>query len=87
MSAKPFNRTRAYYRHHRQRVIQRKRKIVKKTEWHVKDNQFGRLHKGKIHCSCGMCTMKTHNLGFPWSEQKLIEGMKQEIRDFYRGLL
>lgn len=49
------NRSRAYYRHHRRRVISRKKKFAKQAwdiEYYYHDGQYS---KGKIHCSCSMC--------------------------------
>ncbi|MFJ8263794.1 hypothetical protein ACIQ4I_17960 [Rummeliibacillus sp. NPDC094406] len=46
MGPQHHNRNRAYYRHHRRRVIKRKMKITK--GWII---SHGYLAKGKIHCS------------------------------------
>jgi hypothetical protein len=85
MKLKPFrsNRSRAYYRHHRKRVINRKKAIVKHGFWHVKDEQFGRLAKGKIHCSCWMCRQKTWMHGFPKSEKARILGCQLKIAEYF----
>ncbi|MFC0212118.1 hypothetical protein ACFFK0_06555 [Paenibacillus chartarius] len=82
MKPKRTNRSRAFYRHHRERVINRKKKVVKQGFWHVKDEQFGRLAKGKIHCSCWWCSEKTHRLGFPKSEKARIEGLMMQVTEY-----
>lgn len=46
-------RNRGYYRHHRQRVINRKKKLMKHRGWKFKFD--GMYSKNKIHCSCVMC--------------------------------
>ena len=49
-------RNRAWRRHERYRVIQRKLGILK--QWSdVDETKFalGKLSKGKVHCSCRMC--------------------------------
>ena len=55
----------AYKRHHRQRIINRKKSIDKERNralrdcahmWYEDDNRYS---KGKIHCSCWMCNTKT----------------------------
>ncbi|MCQ6560984.1 hypothetical protein [Paenibacillus mendelii] len=78
---KPFNRDRAYYRHHRNRVITRKRNIMKQFHWRLPEDQMGRLAKGKIHCSCWLCSKKSHRLGFPKSEMAQIEDQNQQLED------
>ncbi|WP_156158181.1 hypothetical protein [Gordoniibacillus kamchatkensis] len=81
MKPKRTNRSRDYYRHHRKRVINRKRKIIKHFCWNVKKNEYGRLAKGKIHCSCWWCSKKTQRLGFPKSEKTRIEGLEEQLLD------
>lgn len=53
-----MSRSRAYTREVRNKHIARKKSIVKEvyvpgTEWYKHDGQYS---KGKIHCSCRMCT-------------------------------
>lgn len=53
-----MSRSRAYTREVRNKHIARKKNIVKcvdapGTEWYKYDGQYS---KGKIHCSCRMCT-------------------------------
>ena len=59
-----LNHNRAYYRHHRERVIRRKVNML--LAYGGKENvdawtqgHSGRLSKGKIHCSCFMCRRKS----------------------------
>lgn len=48
------NRSRAYNRHHRQRVILRKIKIAKQVGWYA--HFTGYFAKVKILCLCWMCS-------------------------------
>ena len=50
-----MNRERSYYRAMRRKHIKRKKRICQKYgfDWYSKDGQYS---KGKIHCSCMMCT-------------------------------
>ncbi|MMZ64721.1 hypothetical protein D1872_270720 [compost metagenome] len=73
MRSKSRNRTRAYYRHQRSRVIQRKSKLAKQLGWHEKC--IGKFAKGKIHCSCSYCRRKTREMGLPKSEIVKVERM------------
>jgi hypothetical protein len=61
-----MRRSRAYYRWQRRRVIRKKVDVLKRiggTEsvlaW--TRGQYGRLAKGKIHCSCRMCRTKSYD--------------------------
>lgn len=47
---------RAIRRHHRNRVINKKVKLIKLRGEYWFYKYEGRLHKGKIHCSCKKCT-------------------------------
>lgn len=75
------NRGRAYYRHHRKRVIQRKAKIAKQTGWR---SRFpGYFAKGKVHCSCQMCSQKTNTDGFPHSQLIQLERLNCQLSDYF----
>jgi len=76
VKSKSTIRTRAYYRYHRRRVIQRKIKLAKQLGWHEK--HAGMFAKGKIHCSCYYCREKTREIGFPKSDLVKLES----ARDF-----
>ena len=75
------NRSRSYYRHHRRRVIQRKLKIAEHG-WHVRFP--GQFAKGKVHCSCWMCTQKTNKDGFPHSQIRQLEGLNNQLSEYFR---
>jgi len=62
------NRSRSYYRHQRERVINRKLKIIQ-FAWGLEQRDAiehpfiknpGRLSKAKINCSCQMCKHDKH---------------------------
>ncbi|MBD8069623.1 hypothetical protein [Bacillus sp. PS06] len=74
------NRSRAYYRHHRKRVIQRKSKIVKQLGW--QPVLTGYFAKGKIHCSCWMCSQKTNKDGFPHSQNAQLESLNSQLYEY-----
>ncbi|MBP2243267.1 hypothetical protein J2Z40_003866 [Cytobacillus eiseniae] len=78
---KPYqtNRSRAYYRHHRKRVIQRKSKIAKQLGWHSRFT--GSFAKGKIHCSCWMCSQKTNRNGWPHSQVIQLARFNHQLDD------
>ncbi|WP_238942002.1 hypothetical protein [Bacillus sp. REN10] len=82
---KPYQkkRNRAYYRHHRKRIIQRKMKIAKHLEWYTPYS--GQFAKGKVHCSCSMCSQKTNKDGFPHSQKIQLERMKHQLYDYFYG--
>lgn len=75
-------RDRAYYRHHRKRVINKKMKLVKLGHWYVAPGKEGSLSKGKTHCGCSMCTTKTKVLGYPKNQLSRIIAMKKEIQGY-----
>ncbi|MFJ7935800.1 hypothetical protein [Sporosarcina sp. NPDC096371] len=75
------NRSRSYYRHHRNRVIQRKLKIARRLGWHVQD--IGRFAKGKVHCSCWMCSQKTKRDGYPHSQVIQLERLRSQLADYF----
>ena len=59
-----MNRTKQYYRAMREKHICRKKKIAYLNflnGWGYKYD--GMYSKGKIHCSCPMCSRKTNNKG------------------------
>ncbi|MEK4091704.1 hypothetical protein [Viridibacillus sp. FSL H8-0110] len=77
------NRSKAYTRHQRERVIQRKWAILKDVL--QRENEYmparGTLSKGKVHCSCRMCRYEQYH-GIPKTKHKAQwEAMKKEIDD------
>ncbi len=54
-------RSRAERRDYRQRKIDRKKRIVHELNDYWVYGEEGRLSKGKIHCSCPMCRMKSYD--------------------------
>lgn len=73
-----MNRTKQYRRDEAQKHIRRKEHIIKNVycmhdNWWTRDGeQRNRLSKGKIHCSCPLCSAKTKELGFRHSEKKKL---------------
>lgn len=86
-----MERERDYYRHHRERCIKRKKKIIRDLNdyWHY--THEGVLSKGKIHCSCWMCRRKSYDepkmqdvrnsMAMDYSEQEYKEELTDENTD------
>lgn len=84
-----MNRDRNYYRKMRNKHIRRKKRLSSYYHWNYRAD--GMYNKGKIHCSCKMCSMKTNNRGkngyHPsknWKHSDLvkIQKMKNEIKEY-----
>ena len=56
-------RNRAERRKLRQKIIRRKKKIAKEVYGFPYYHNDGEYSKGKIHCSCPMCSAKTNTIG------------------------
>ena len=78
------NRSKAYTRHQRERVIQKKMKIVRNVfYWDDNEEKYlpvrGKFSKGKVHCSCRMCRYEQYH-GIPKAKyQTKWHAMKMEI--------
>ena len=75
------NRSRSYYQHHQKRVIQCKMKIAKMLDWHVP--YAWRFAKGKVHCSCWMCSRKTNRDGFPYSQIIQLVRLNCQLSNYF----
>lgn len=80
-----MSRDRAYYRKQRVRSIKRKKGICKRIggndlvrAW--SRDKPGRLSKGKIHCSCPMCRIKSFD-GKSLSDRKKDIAVAQQLLD------
>ena len=76
-------RTKAYFRHQRERSIQKKWAILKNVYQYEKELMpiRGTLSKGKVHCSCRMCRYEQFH-GIPTAKYKAKwQAMQQEIDD------
>ena len=77
------NRTKAYIRYQRERIIRRKWTILKDVYQLEKESmpRRGTLSKGKVHCSCRICRYEQY-YGIPKAKYKAIwKAMQQEIDD------
>ena len=77
------NRTKAYIRYQRERIIRRKWAILKNVYLLEKESMptRGTLSKGKVHCSCRMCRYAQYH-GIPKTKYKAIwKAMQQGIDD------
>lgn len=63
---------RGYSREMRIRHIFRKKGIVKRLGGHWNYKYDGQYAKGKIHCSCEMCSVKTGKHGHKVSELRKL---------------
>ena len=75
------NRSKAYTRHQRERIIQRKWAILKNV-FQREDKHMpirGTLSKGKIHCSCRMCRYEQYHAIPKAKHQAKWQAMQQEI--------
>ena len=75
----------AYTRKMRAKHIKRKKDIIHKVypwlgEWYKHDGQYS---KGKIHCSCPLCSYKAYiGKHVPtWQEAKRIDAMQRELEE------
>lgn len=76
-----MNRTRDYYRKQRANHINRKKRIIHSQDdyWNYKFS--GQLSKGKIHCSCWMCSSKTAVHGYKHRDLREIERCNYEMNN------
>ena len=96
------NRNRAYYRKMRIKHINRQKRINKSYGWYWYYKYDGMYSKGKIHCSCGLCSAKTRNKGYKRrhvrgnyapninykpSDLKIVKAMEQEEKEWKDGTL
>jgi len=75
-------------RHYDQRAIERKKNFLKncygKHDWFedwTNGGQRNRLNKGKIFCSCPMCSNKTKYQGTSISDYRKIEKMQSSLEE------
>ena len=78
------NRSKAYIRHQRERIIRKKWTILKDVM--LRESEFmpvrGRLSKGKVHCSCRMCRYEQFH-SIPKAKHKAkLKAMEQEIDEY-----
>ena len=82
-------RTRAERRKKNFSKIHHKKKLAKEiygSDYYEYDGQYS---KGKIHCSCPLCSAKTNNKGrygqsinYKHSENQKYESMQQQINEY-----
>ncbi len=81
-----MERDRAYYRYQRKQHIKRKMGILLRvggkehlTAW--SRDEYGRLPKGKIHCSCWMCRAKSYDEP-TMSDWRAQVGAEQQVQEY-----
>lgn len=91
-----MNRGKGYLRRERAKHIKRRKSLVEQLCYHWAPAFDGMLSKGKIHCSCPLCTTKSKNKGkrrymkknyapnYNWkhSDKIKIDKMNQDLKDF-----
>lgn len=84
-----MERTRAYRRKQRSRVIARKKRICRLYHGFDYYPFDGMYSKGKIHCSCPMCRGKDVFGEHIWTKGEITAQMKleEELADYLNGVL
>lgn len=82
-------RNRNYYRKQRIRAINRKL-AIRIAQWGTQDTlkiydatQRGKLHKGKVHCSCPMCSRKSSTELSHTDKRKYVKADSQ-LLDYFK---
>ena len=80
-----MKRDRDYFRKQRQRAIHRKERILRRIggEDYVRAwsrGASGRFAKGKIHCSCPMCRMKSYD-ELTRRDKRMALSAQHQLRD------
>lgn len=82
------NRNRNYYRKQRIRAIER-RINIRINQWGTQDTlkiydakQRGKLHKGKVHCSCPMCSTKS-STEMSHTDKRKFAFAESQLRDYF----
>lgn len=73
-----MNRSRAYYRDVRKRAIHHK-KHVSRHYWNYKFD--GQYSKGKVHCSCPICSAKSSKHGFKVGDIRKYEAAEASVEE------
>lgn len=68
--------------YHRFKTSIKQRRKMKMNRWIGFNYVPGYFRKGKIHCSCPMCSIKTNRNGHKISEFKKLQDMK-ELAEIY----
>ena len=86
-----MKRDRAYYRMQRRRAISRKISVLEQVQGKESVQAWtrgspGRLSKGKIHCSCPLCRVKSYD-ELSHRDRKQMESAVQQLLDGWLFLL
>lgn len=76
-------RNRAYYRDVRKRKIAHRKHICEDYygwDWYLVD---GRYSKGKIHCSCPLCSSKSKDRNWKHSDKQKIESAEDQLDSYF----
>lgn len=82
-------RNRNYHRKQRIRAINRKL-AIRCSQWGTQDTfkiydatQRGKLHKGKVHCSCMMCSIKS-STELSHTDKRKSAFAESQVNEYYR---
>ena len=83
-----MQRPRAWRRHKNWCAIKRKERILDELmpnygseNWTNDGKEMNRLNKGKIFCSCPMCSMKTKYMGSSLSDYRQFEKLQSSLEE------
>lgn len=68
--------------YHRFKTSVKQRRKFKYVKLYGLNYVYGYLRKGKIHCSCPMCAVKTRVYGHKISELKKLRSMEDQLKEF-----
>ena len=68
--------------YHRFKTSVKQRRKFKYVKLYGMNYVYGYLRKGKIHCSCPMCSTKTRTLGYKASERRRLISMEDQLKEF-----
>ena len=82
-----MQRRKVYYRWNRSRIIRNKVRLLRRIggEDNVRawtNGEYGRLSKGKIHCSCYMCRAKSYD-HISHRDAKHMISDEQQMKEYY----
>ncbi len=76
-----YHKNKAYRRSQRHKAIERKKQIIQQVYQCKYCGVEGKLNKGKVHCSCPLCTRKTAQIGYKASDRRKLNKLKEEFKN------
>ena len=95
-----YMRSKLFKRAMRRKYINRRKRIARKLYGKYFEIIDGEYDKGKVHCSCPMCSRKTNNKGknrlkhgnycplkdWKYSDLKKNQSMESELQEYFNSL-